>query len=661
MDWDDGPPLDKPVVDWNEKFRNELKGDLEENVAAATLGKFLMHNIGFMIEIVTGFKLKPLQRILIKGWLAKNYSLTIASRGLGKSFLVSHFCYLYCLMNPGKHIVMVAPTFRSSRKILENIDGWSQRRSRPELGDPGGKLLRDTFAKDMEKKQDMYKITFKNGSTIVALPLGDPDRLRGFRCSVLIIDEGLMIAQTTIDTVLKPFLFAVPEEESIRRSRIRAKEDILIKEGKMKQEERAIFESQSKMIIISSASYAWQDLYALFKRYLKIIAQDQETIAELSTDANAKHNLDGKSATYLVHQLSYKLAEKDFVDKAAREEIESGMYSESTVKREFEAQFVQDSDGYYSAKKMDACTIENGKYPCVEIVGEKGAEYILGIDQAMSDSETSDHFAMCVIKIVEREKADGTKSKVGLVVHQYAEAGVDLREHTNYLLYILKRFNIVYVIYDATGGKMMSFISVCNESPAFRDNKIELKHIEGDFAKQDITDLSAQVRQGYNRADLRIVHPQVFNTDFLRASNDYMQACFDRRNLLFASKALAHPTAMQTLREQDVGDVIRTHPSFYNKKIPGERGNMEDFITQQDTLIDLVKRECALIEVTATPLGQLVFNLPQNMRRGTKKRNRVRRDSYTALLLANWGLKVYLESLNVEIKEYGEVFKFSWL
>ena len=117
MSWVQGRQRKTPIVDVNEEL-DKLTGELSDDVAKKTAARFLMYNIGYLVYILTGFELYAYQRLMIKGWLFKNNTLTVASRGLGKSLVFSHFCYLYCLFNPGKRIVMVSETFRSSRRIV---------------------------------------------------------------------------------------------------------------------------------------------------------------------------------------------------------------------------------------------------------------------------------------------------------------------------------------------------------------------------------------------------------------------------------------------------------------------------------------------------------------------------------------------------------------
>jgi len=652
MAWVEGNKNIKPQVDVNAELEL-LKGELPEETARKTFGRFVMYNVGMLVFWLTGLKLYPDQRLLIKGWLNKNFTLTVAGRGYSKSWLFSHFCYIYCLFNPGKRIVMIAPTFRSSRKIIENIEKWANSKR--------GFLLKQCIKKTgsgavVGKKPDLYEINFKNGASIIALPLGDAEKLRGYRCSVLGIDEGLLVSQTIIDTVLKPFLVTPSEEETTRRQTIRERESRLIRRGKMKESERTKFASDVKMIIISSASYTWQDLFSIYKKYLKIIySQDDKMInkldekdkAFLDKDKEAKAEViegDDIPSSYLIHQLSYKVAPPDRVDAAVREEIESGMYSETVIKREYEAQFVQDSDGYFRAKVMEECTLKGPSDPTVEIVGEKGAEYIVSIDPNLGGSETNDHFAMCVIKIVNKKFSDDSVRKVGLVVHQYANAGAKPEHHIAYFLYILNNFNVVYVAVDTSQGSNMDFINFCNESLQFKQAKRNLKAIEfADFGKENFDDLVSDIQRGYNKTDGAIVQKQYFHSTFQKAANEYMQTCFNRRMLLFAAKGLPSESAMTKMRNQSdsVRYILENHPDFAENGIAGD---IDDFIGQQDVLLDLVKKECALIEVKVSSLGTTTFDLPSHMKKQSKSKMRIRRDSYSALFLGNWALKLYLES-----------------
>lgn len=546
------------------------------------------------------------------------------------STLAAVFAILHCIFNPKNKVLLVSATFRSSRSIIDKIEEWAKSKN--------GVLLKQTFAKEVVRRNDEYVVHFKNGSQIRAVPLGDANKLRGFRCNVLFIDEGLLIPENVIEMVLKPFLSASSDIE--KNQKLAELENKLLEKGFITEEEKTKRKSTSKMIILSSASYQWESLYERYKKYLQEIYESERTghIGE---------------ASYLVQQMSWETIPKTILDPAIEKEITSGQIPQSVIDREYRAIFTQNSDGYFSAKKMAECTIPDGQTPTIEIKGDPQAEYVLGIDPNMSASESSDHFAMCLLKIITNPKND---KKIGLVVHQYACAGVELKHHIEYFYYLLKNFNIVYIGCDTSQGDNLDFINICNESELFKAKNITLLPIEIDSTRESIEDLAKQVRNSYSIVAKRIVQKQYFHSAFQKAANEYMKACFDFGDLLFAGKALAVNDLVAKLQEINIGEIYKTHPEFSSGNIAG---TMYDFIQNQDLLIDQTKKECALIEPSVSKLGSISYDLPSTVRRN-KNPNRARKDSYSALFLANWVMKLYLESLSIP-ESVDEPFDFMLL
>jgi hypothetical protein len=618
-------PLGKaePLINWNQKFKDELKGDLSDEKAMATLGKFLSFNIQYTVRILTGMTLKPFQSVMIKGWMEKNFSLVCYGRALGKSTLVGLFAVLYGILNPGQTILIVSSNFRSSRRILENLELLSKKNH----------LMRQVFDGELSRRNDIFQWIMFNGSKIVCLPLANGEGLRGQRANVLIVDEALLVPKHIIENVLKPFLAA--SSNITEKIQWREREDKLIALGKMKEEDRRKFASTSKMILLSSASYQGEFFHEVYLDYLKKI-----TTAE------------SEEASYFVSQMSYEVMQilaPEILDKAVIEDIESGNTPQSVIDREYKAKFIQGNDGFFRAIKLKACTIPDGQLPCVEIAGESGEEYILGIDPNMGGDETNDHFAMSVLKIV--KKKDGRK--IGLLVHSYAAAGVDLKDHIMYLIYVLRHFNIIYIVVDTSQGSAADFTSICNESDQFKSEKIKIEAMDVDFGRESEEEMSKQIRKSYNLKTNRIVQKQPFNSSFLSAANDHLQACVDFQNIMFAGKACAVDGQVEVMMNQNIGDIHLKHKLFDEFK---EGNSMYSFIELQDAHIDMTKNEMAHIQVTVSELGVKKFGLPQSLRR-VKAKNRTRRDNYSSLLMANWGLKLYLMSL--EIKEGDNYSTFS--
>lgn len=606
-----------------------IPGELSDEEARIALYQFYRYNLRIAVETMMGFKLQPFQAAIIQGWFAKNFSIACYGRALGKSTLIGIFAVLYAACNPGSRILIVSSNFRSSRRILETLDGYSKRKD--------GVLMRELFTGDMSKRNDIFRWTMKNvgesaASEIVCLPLADGEGLRGQRANVLIVDEALLVSRSIIENVLMPFLAAKGHEETTNILKYREYENNLIARGLMKESERRVFKSKNKMILLSSASYENEYFHELYVKYLNKIVGNKAK----------QDNSEDEEVSHFVSQLSYEVMAElapDILDKSIIKEVESGTIPQSVIDREYRARFVQDSGGLFRMALMNKCTVPDGQTPCIEIVGEPGAEYIVAIDPNVSGSELADHFAISVLKIV--TKKDG--KKIGMLVHSYAAAGIDLKDHIDYFVYILEYFNVVYIAVDSSQGDNMDFISVCNESDMFKSKKINLLEIEAEFGKEDQSEIAKQIKLSYNKGSKRIVQKQNFHSAFQNAAVDYLQACFQFGNIIFGGKAQAADGVLSAMANQDIGTIDKTHKLF-NEKLDGNPRFA--FIERQDFLIDLTKSECALIIVSISSLGQRSFDIPTAYKK-SKNVNRPRKDNFSSLMLANWALKLYLDSMSL--------------
>lgn len=64
-----------------------------------------------------------------------------------------------------------------------------------------------------------------------------------------------------------------------------------------------------------------------------------------------------------------------------------------------------------------------------------------------------------------------------------------------------------------------------------------------------------------------------------------------------------------------------------------------------------------MIQVKQSSLGTQNWDLPQSIKRTTGA-NKVRKDSYSALLLGNWAVKMYLDSLTIPAEAPQEDFPY---
>jgi hypothetical protein len=597
---------EKKFPNLNENFV-KLEGELEDKEAKISLAKFLRHNLSFTTELISGLKLAPFQEITLKGLMNKNFSMCVWGRGCGKTFIASVFCFLQCIFNPGTKILIAGPTFRTARFIFNNLEKLVKTK--------GAELLMQAFSVNPSKRNDQYEWQI-NGGTITAIPLSG-EKIRGFRANVLVLDEFLLLPEETIKTVLMPFLVA--PQDMAERIKIREMEDSLIEKGAMEEKDRMVFENNTKMVALSSASYTFENLYKTYQDWTEKI-----------------HNPEKDStASYFISQMSYEALPEQMIDKTIIEEAQSGGQSHSSFQREYCAQFTDGSDSYFSAKKMHECTIPNGEEPTTLIKGKPSEKYIIGIDPSFSNSPSSDFFAMSVLEIDEEHRT-------GTLVHSYAVAGGDLKNHIKYLHYLVSNFNVEMICIDNAGYQ---FIDSACQSEIFVKSGTKLGFFDFN-SNTDGTDYQKaliEAKSKYNKELGNICFKQIFTSDFIRRANEYLQTSIDHKRIWFSSKTTANGSVFD---------------KTVNQRIPIKETNAEsilDLIETQDDLIHQTKKQCALIEVKSTAKGTQTFDLPHHLKRSTSV-NRARRDNYTTLMLANWALRSYFDMKNLKVENVAATF-----
>ena len=565
-----------------------LKGELKDKEAKISLAKFLRSNLGFTTELISGIKLAPFQEVTLKGMMNRNFSMCVWGRGCGKTFIASVFCFLQCVFNPRTKILVAGPTFRTARFIFNNIEKLVESK--------GAELLAQAFGAKV-KRNDQYEWQINDGS-ITAIPLNG-EKIRGFRANILVLDEYLLLPEDIIKTVLMPFLVA--PQNMKERIEVREMEDKLIKAGAMDESQRMVFENDSKMIALSSASYTFENLYKTYKEWIENIEGPEHT-----------------DSKYFISQLGFEALPDHMIDQTVIEEAQSGGQSHSSFQREYCAQFSDGSDSYFSARKMHDCTILDGQEPTTLIRGSKGQRYILGIDPSFSNSPTSDYFAMSLLEV-------DMETRTSVLVHSYAVAGGDLKDHIKYLSYLLEAFDVEMICIDNAGYQ---FIDSCNESEYFKDSQINFFDFNSDAEGNDYTSQLKAAKRQYNKTSGTICFKQVFSSNWIRKANEHLQAAIDHKKIWFASafnKQSSYRVNLDKVASETVLELIEV----------------------QDNHVYQTKRQCALVEVKTTPRGTQTFDLPQHLKRSTSE-HRARKDNYTTLMLACWTTKCYFDMNDVQ-------------
>ncbi len=619
MTWEEGKfKIKSNKAEINKELLN-IKGHLDEQDAKYHLHNFLRENITFTTNLISGVDLFPFQHLAIKSMLETDYFLGIWSRGMSKSFSTAIYAFLDAIFNQGVQIGILAATFRQSKMIFEKIEDIARK--------PEAALLGQCITKK-SKKNDQWTLEIGE-SKIIALPLGDGSKLRGFRFHRIIIDEFLLMPEHIYNEVILPFLSVV--QNPTEREKVTKLEDDLIAKGQMKEEDRYQWPN-NKLIALSSASYKFEYLYKVYETFEDLILNG---IPEARKDTSKR----------VIMHFSYDVAPQALYDQNLINQSKQTM-SQSQFDREFNAIFTDDSSGYFKTSTMAECTVKDGSEPCLEIHGDGNSKYLLAFDPSWAESESSDDFAIQLFKL-------NDNTQTGVLVHSYAMPGLKMQDHINYFHYLLTSFNIVAIVGDYGGG--VQFMQAANASEQFNKSSIKIQEIVADFDNTEhYQEGLIDAKNQYNLKEKRICVLRKPTSDWIRRANELLQANFDHKRIHFGSRPLDELYRKQ-INSQIPIDSLTFIPN--QKEVLKNAGSAKiiDFLEHQHDMVNYTKNQCALIQVSSSPQGSQTFGLPNNLKRQTGP-NKTRKDSYSALVLGNWMIKTYYDFMNLKVEQNHATF-----
>lgn len=593
-----------------------VKGKISPDEARVWFAKFCKSNLYFTTQLLLGVKLAPIQELKLRTFFMRDFVLDIEGRGSGKSFIVSIFIILYAIFYPGCKIGICSATFRQSKLIYVQLMKF--------LESSEGELFRQCCPKKPTNRSPDYFEIKIGRSTVTAVPL--TEKIRGFRFNVVVIDELLLVSQDIIDRVIMPFLSV--NQDGLESKEIYDAETRLIEAGIIEEKDRIVF-PKNKIIGLSSASFKFESLYK--DHYKPYMEQILDPTAE--------------KVNHALIRLSYEVAPPGLMNldgiANAKKTTSSAVFD-----REYRAIFTEEGSGYFNPKDIMECSLKINEEPTIRLKGLPNKKYILSIDPNYSQSETADNFAMALLELDE-------ETKTGILVHGYAVTKLKTNQKADYLNYLLENFNIVYIIIDNASGP--SFID---------DASLFLGGFKKPISQFPDTFLDGEAglreaRKNYSYESGRIIHSVIFGKGgWLRLANDYLQASLEHRRVRFAGLAKSEKLIEKLLSEDIPIRDLEFYPDPENYGIKdGElfkRAKQGDFIDRLNNVIEMTKHELMLIEAVPGSNGQLTFRLPIKTKISDDP-TRPRRDSYTALLLAVWGMKCYYE-IHSAVEEEVSVF-----
>lgn len=301
-----------------------------------------------------GVDLAPIQRLVFRDMWFKNYTIAVAGRGFGKTFMLGTLTTLSCLLYPGYRAGLIGPVFRQSKMIFAEVE---------KLYDASS-ILREATVKQPIRGSDVCYLKFKSvagkpGSYIEALPLGaDGGKIRGSRFYLIAVDELAQVPDQTLDMVVRPMgATSLAPMERVRRLE---EQDRLIKAGLATADDFKE-EKVNKMVMTSSGYYKFNHMWRRMKDHWRMVDIAEE---------------EGEDSPYSVWQVPYWDLPAGFLDMPNIEEAKRIM-SRHEFRMEYEAAMVSDSEGFFKASLLEDCTLGSGFG--MNLTGGKG-NHIIGVD-----------------------------------------------------------------------------------------------------------------------------------------------------------------------------------------------------------------------------------------------------------------------------------------
>jgi len=586
------------------KLFNPLKLDREDFHLKLTWLMMQPEYFYFICKEILNVELLPVQALMLQEMWQRKFPMLIASRGFGKSFILSVYAILRCLLMPGRKIIVVGAAFRQSKILFEYMDTiWKN-----------APLLRNIVGANGGPRRDVDMCRMHIGSsTVTCLPLGDGSKIRGQRANDIIADEFASIPREIFENVVAGFAAVTASPvENVKYIAAKKRAEELGQEIYLDDDE--VLSHGNQIILSGTAFYDFNHFSEYWKKWRSIIQSRGNTkkLEEIFGGEEIPHGFDWTQ--YSIIRIPFELLPQGFMDDAqvarSRATVHSGIYE-----MEFGACFSSDSNGFFKRSLIESCvaspentiTFPSGEVKYHAITkGNSDVKYVYGIDPA---SEV-DNFSIIIIglwsdhrRIVYCWTTTRTdhkeKIKAGLVKETdfYSYCARKIRD-------LMKVFPCAEIAMDAQGGGI-AVMEALHDKDKIQEGEVALwPTIDEDKEKDTDGEPGLHV--------LEMI--QFAKSDWVVEANHGMRKDFEDKALLFP-----------------YFDSATIGLAISDDKIKDRKyDTLEDCVME----IEELKDELSMIIMTQTTTGRDKWDTPEIKIAGGKK-DRLRKDRYSALLMAN--------------------------
>ena len=564
----------------------------------------------FLCKYIFNITILPSQALMLHEVWHRKFPMLIASRGFGKSFILSLYAMIRALLLPERKIVIVGAAFRQSKVLFEYMETiWSN-----------APILRSLCSIDSGPRRDVDRCVMRmNKSRITCLPLGDGQKIRGQRANDIISDEFASIPREIFETVVAGFAAVISDPiENVKRLAAEKKAQSLGLD--ISEDKKGTIESKDNQIILSgTAYYDFNHFSEYWKKWKTIVKSrgDRNKLKDLFGGEDVPEEFDWTE--YSVIRIPYELLPEGFMDASqvarSKATVHTGIYQ-----MEFGACFTRDSQGFFKRTLIESCVSNEGtdnRLPIkdsqgndiifeAKLMGDSDKRYIYGVDPA---SEV-DNFSIVVLEIHpdhrrlvhcwttnRSEHKEKVKRGYSSETDFYAYCTRKIRD-------LMKLFPCVHIAMDAQGGGIAIMESL-HDSDKIMEGELPIwPTIEEDKPKD--TD---------DHGGLHILEMcQFAKHEWLAGANHGLRKDFEDKAIIFPrfdSITLGVSNAEDGLKDR-VFDTL------------------EQCVMETEDLKD----ELTMIQISQTASGRDKWDTPETII-GTGRKGKQRKDRYSALIMAN--------------------------
>jgi len=565
----------------------------------------------FLCKHILNVQILPSQALMLHEMWSRKFPMLIASRGFGKSFMLSLYSLLRALLLPKRKVVVVGAAFRQSKVLFEYMETiW---RNAP--------ILRDICSDTSGPRRDVDRCVMRiNDSTVTCLPLGDGQKIRGQRANDIISDEFASIPRDIFENVVAGFaaVSADPIDNVKRLAAEKRAKELGVQVEKKKEE---TIENKDNQIILSGTAYYDFNHFATYWKKWKTIIKSkgiESRLREVFGGEDVPKDFDWTQ--YSIIRIPYELLPEGFMDAAqvarSKATVHAGIYQ-----MEFGACFTRDSQGFFKRSLIESCVVSNDNvlknskgdeiHFEASLIGDPNKRYIFGVDPA---SEV-DNFSIVVIEVnpdhrrivhcwttTRSEHKEKVKRGYSTETDFYSYCARKIRD-------LMRLFPCIHIAMDAQGGGIAVMESL-HDRDKIQEGELAIWPTIDDDKPKDTDD-----ERGLHILEMC----QFAKYDWLAEANHGLRKDFEDKVLLFP-----------------FFDSISLGLSNADDGLKGRH-----FDTLEECVMDIeeLKDELSMIQITQTATGRDRWDTPEVVV-GTGKKSKMRKDRYSALIMANMAGRV---------------------